>query len=78
MSENKTVTTKTLSATTKVLEPVVMDNLPDVPKGSVLLVGLKADGTEKPNSWVIVGEATYERVYKNNPKFKLKKKSDRE
>lgn len=64
----------------RVLQPIQIQQLetsPDIPKGKVLVVEMRPDGTEKGNGFTI-GEATYNRVFANNPKFKLKKKSDRD
>lgn len=45
--------------------------VPDVPKGKVL-VAVMEEGTEK--SYFTIPERDYDRAYKNNPKYQLKKK----
>lgn len=59
----------------KAIEPVTLNTDTIVPsKGQVLVCIVKPDGTEKPNSEFLIGEATYNKFYKENPKFRLKKK----
>ena len=62
----------------KVLQPIVVEELTtsaDIPKGQVLVVQLKPDGTEKGNGFLI-GEPTYNKIFAKNNNFKLKKKSE--
>lgn len=61
----------------KVLTPIAIAEVvasPDLPKGTVLVVEVLPCGTEKGNGFTI-GEKTYDKIFANNPKFKLKKKA---
>jgi hypothetical protein len=59
----------------RAIEPVTLNTDTIVPsKGQVLVCMVKPDGTEKPNSDFLIGEATYNKFYANNPSFRLKKK----
>lgn len=59
----------------KAIEPVTLNTNAIVPsKGQVLVCMVKPDGTEKPSSEFLIGEATYNKFYANNPSFRLKKK----
>lgn len=51
--------------------------LPLVPAGKVYVVGVKPDGTEKSEGFII-SEKMYNQVYANNAKWKLKKKPEAE
>ena len=76
-TEKKTTTITGQPKQVQVIKPVLVENAPDIPKGKVYMVRMRPDGSEIPNSGVIVGENTYNRVYANNPQFQLKKKSDK-
>lgn len=59
----------------KAIEPVTLNADTMIPsKGQVLVCMVKPDGTEKPNSEFLIGEATYNKFYKDNQGFRLKKK----
>lgn len=59
----------------KAIEPITLNADTLIPsKGQVLVCIVKPDGTEKPNSEFLIGEGTYEKFYKDNASFRLKKK----
>lgn len=59
----------------KAIEPITLNADTLIPsKGQVLVCIVKPDGTEKPNSEFLIGEATYDKFYSNNQSFRLKKK----
>lgn len=71
----KPVVTGNPVSTNDVLQPKVNSSQYQEPQpGEVGLVRLGADGSELPNSYFCIGQSTYERVYKNDPRFLVKKK----
>ncbi len=75
--ENDNTTPEAIApvSVTETDSPKAKETMLEVPQGYVLIVGLNEDGSEKENSGFFYPEKSYQRIYGDETKYKVKKKA---